>query len=37
VNGFWSGYYLTKIHSLQFAAKTNFNMSFWEGLGSAGG
>jgi lysine-N-methylase len=27
-------YYLTKIHSLQFAGKTNFNMSFWEGLES---
>src|SRR5262245_477011 len=27
-------YYLTKIHSLQFAGTTNFNMNFWEGLES---
>jgi lysine-N-methylase len=27
-------YYLTKIHSMQFAGKTNFDLRFWEGLES---
>lgn len=27
-------YYLTKIHSMQFAGPTNFRMNFWEGLES---
>jgi lysine-N-methylase len=27
-------YYLTKLHSLQFAGPTNFRMNFWEGLES---
>jgi lysine-N-methylase len=27
-------YYLTKIHSLQFAGPTNFRMKFWDGLES---
>jgi len=27
-------YYLTKLHSLQFAGPTNFRMSFWDGLES---